>query len=180
MQINAVGGLKVINTIGVGNATPSTSGAGITFPATQSASTNANTLDDYEEGSWTPSLRDGGTNRSPTYQYISGTYIKIGKMVFIRWGFKLTSKGAGAASGEIQIYGLPFPPASTGSYQEENVSVACGILVTAANAARARMITSTGSYIFGRIGDNGDTPWLYNDLTDTSYIIGEMTYITTA
>jgi hypothetical protein len=160
--------------------TTTADGIGITFPATQSASTNANTLDDYEEGSWTPSLRDGGTNRSPTYQYISGTYIKIGKMVFIRWGFKLTSKGAGAASGEIQIYGLPFPPASTGSYQEENVSVACGILVTAANAARARMITSTGSYIFGRIGDNGDTPWLYNDLTDTSYIIGEMTYITTA
>jgi hypothetical protein len=101
-------------------------------------------------------------------------------MVFIRWGFKLSSKGAGAASGEIQIYGLPFPPATTGSYQEENVSVACGILVTAANAARARMITSTGSYIFGRVADNGDTAWLYNDLTDTSFIIGEMTYITTA
>jgi hypothetical protein len=36
-------------TIGVGAATPSASGAGITFPATQSASTDANTLDDYAE-----------------------------------------------------------------------------------------------------------------------------------
>ena len=36
-------------TIGVGAATPSASGAGITFPATQSASTDANTLDDYQE-----------------------------------------------------------------------------------------------------------------------------------
>ena len=46
-------------TIGVGGATPSTSGSGITFPATASASSNANTLDDYEEGTWTPTL--GGT-----------------------------------------------------------------------------------------------------------------------
>ena len=162
-------------------ASASANGVGITFPATQSASTDANTLDDYEEGTWTPSLRDGGTDRSPTYQFgPSGTYIKIGKMVFIRWGFKLTGKGAGAASGEIQIYGLPFPPANTGPYQEENVSVACGILATAANAARARMVASTSSYIFGRLADNADTAWLYNDLTDTSFIIGEMTYITTA
>jgi len=40
------------STIGVGGATASSSGAGITFPATQSASTDANTLDDYEEGNW--------------------------------------------------------------------------------------------------------------------------------
>jgi hypothetical protein len=44
---------KFPTTIGVGDATPSASGSGITFPATQSASTNANTLDDYEEGTWT-------------------------------------------------------------------------------------------------------------------------------
>ena len=35
-------------TIGVGGATAAASGAGITFPASQSASSNANTLDDYE------------------------------------------------------------------------------------------------------------------------------------
>ena len=39
-------------TIGVGNATPAASGAGISFPATASASSDANTLDDYEEGTW--------------------------------------------------------------------------------------------------------------------------------
>jgi hypothetical protein len=41
---------KFPTTIGVGGATPSTSGSGISFPATQSASSDANTLDDYEEG----------------------------------------------------------------------------------------------------------------------------------
>jgi hypothetical protein len=47
---------KFPTTIGVGDATPSASGSGISFPATQSASTNANTLDDYEEGTWTPTI----------------------------------------------------------------------------------------------------------------------------
>ena len=40
------GNVSVTGVIGVGGATPSTSGSGITFPATQSASSNANTLDD--------------------------------------------------------------------------------------------------------------------------------------
>ena len=52
---------KVGTTLGVGAATPSASGAGITFPATQSASTDANTLDDYEEGTWTPNQGSGLT-----------------------------------------------------------------------------------------------------------------------
>ena len=53
--------IKGATTIAVGNATPSASGAGITFPATQSASTDANTLDDYEEGTFTPILTTTGT-----------------------------------------------------------------------------------------------------------------------
>jgi hypothetical protein len=159
----------------------SQSGAGITFPATQSASSNANTLDDYEEGSWTPSLRDGGTNRSPSYAHgPTGTYVKIGRFVFVRWGFKLSNKGAGSGSGEIQIFGLPFTPTSTGSYQEENVSVSTGALNTAANAGIARMVVNTSSYVFGRVANNGDTVWTYNDLTNDSWIIGELCYIATA
>jgi hypothetical protein len=47
-------GLALSGNIGIGGATPSASGTGITFPATASASTDANTLDDYEEGTWTP------------------------------------------------------------------------------------------------------------------------------
>jgi hypothetical protein len=67
-------------TIGVGNATPSASGAGITFPATQSASTNANTLDDYEEGTWTTTLTGVNlTGLSLTNAY----YTKVGRLVTI-------------------------------------------------------------------------------------------------
>jgi hypothetical protein len=91
-------------TLSVGAATPSTSGAGITFPATQSASTDANTLDDYEEGTWTPSL--GGT---ATYDLQSGTYTKIGKVVTINGAIRPTSLGTGSAN---TLSGLPFSIAS--------------------------------------------------------------------
>jgi len=167
--------------LALGNYDAATSGTGIKFPATQNPSSNVNTLDDYEEGSWTPSLRDGGTNRSPSYAYgPSGTYVKIGRFVFIRWGLKLSNKGAGSGSGEIQIYGLPFTPTTTGPYQEENVSVSTGILNTAANAGIARMVINIGSYLFGRLANNADTVWTYNDLTNDSWIIGELSYIATA
>ena len=76
-------GSQFPTTIGVGNATPSTSGAGITFPATASASTDANTLDDYEEGTFTPTAASGFTTISGTPAY-SGTYTKIGNLVTIR------------------------------------------------------------------------------------------------
>ena len=87
-------------TIGVGGATPSASGAGITFPATQSASTDPNTLDDYEEGTWTPTL--GGT---ATYAFRTGYYTRIGNVVNVSFDIGVTLIG----TGDTQfISGLPF------------------------------------------------------------------------
>src|SRR3990167_662961 len=56
----------------------SANGGQIAFPASQSASAGGNTLDDYEEGTWTPAV--GGT---ATYTTQIGRYVKIGKMVWI-------------------------------------------------------------------------------------------------
>ena len=98
-------------TIGVGGATAAASGAGITFPASQSASTDANTLDDYEEGTWTPTLRFGGATTGITYVYQNGLYTKVGNLVFIRVTIVLTSKGA--ATGSATVTGLPFTTNST-------------------------------------------------------------------
>jgi hypothetical protein len=104
-------------TIGVGGATPSTSGAGITFPATQSASTDVNTLDDYEEGTWTVNL----TSSSPGSLSVSATtqlasYVKIGKFVSANFTliFNITK---GSASGDVLITGFPFAfPTSNDRY----------------------------------------------------------------
>jgi hypothetical protein len=83
----------------------SATGVGVTFPATQSASSDVNTLDDYEEGTWTPSL--GG---STTYGGQVGTYTKIGNLVEVNFALNITSIGSGSTS---QISGLPFTPAGT-------------------------------------------------------------------
>ena len=89
-------------TIGVGGATPSTSGSGITFPATASASSNANTLDDYEEGTWTPIDQSGA---GLTLANAEGKYTKIGRQV-TAWGFVLYPSTADGTNN--QLGGLPF------------------------------------------------------------------------
>jgi len=76
---------------------------GITFPATQSACSDANTLDDYEEGSFTPSFSNGGNG---TYLNRIGRYTKIGNTVTVHIHIQLSS--VGTASGNIQVSGLPF------------------------------------------------------------------------
>lgn len=81
----------------------SATGTGITFPATQSASTDANTLDDYEEGTWTPNqgsgLTVGGTFSS------DGKYTKIGNIVSVQ-GYVRGNVSCAAAG--IICTNLPF------------------------------------------------------------------------
>jgi hypothetical protein len=71
---------------------------GITFPATQVPSADANTLDDYEEGTWTPASGGGSAG--------AALYTKIGRMVYI-YG-DITFTGVTVAVGNIT--GLPFVP----------------------------------------------------------------------
>ena len=75
----------------------------VAFPATQVASANANTLDDYEEGSWTPIL--GG---STTYNENGGHYIKIGRFCICHGILRINAIGTGAT---YTISGLPFTSA---------------------------------------------------------------------
>ena len=98
--------VKASTTMGVGAATPSGSGSGITFPATQSASSDANTLDDYEEGTWTPELivTFGGSGLTTT---VAGAYRKVGSLVFISGQVTVTAIGSGY-SGAVRIDSLPF------------------------------------------------------------------------
>lgn len=104
-RIPTAGGFQVVNCVSVGNATPSTSGAGITFPATQSASSDANTLDDYEEGTWTPTVA-AVTGSYTTVTSQSGKYTKIGRQVTLIGYFIVSNKGTG--SGGASITNLPF------------------------------------------------------------------------
>jgi hypothetical protein len=96
-------GIQTLKTISVGDATPASTGAGITFPATQSASSDANTLDDYEEGTWTPTLTGWS---SITYNTRAGTYVKIGRKVTCWFDVRVTAGTNSIAA--VQVTGLPF------------------------------------------------------------------------
>jgi len=83
----------------------SVAGTGISFPATQSASSDANTLDDYEEGTWTPSV--GG---NATYTAQAGTYVKVGQLVTVWFDVIISTIGTGATT---SLSGLPFTSRSS-------------------------------------------------------------------
>lgn len=101
--------LQSASTIGVGGATPAASGAGITFPATASASSDANTLDDYEEGTWTPVDASGA---SLSFSNTSGNciYTKVGRTVTASFRATYPSNANGSYA---FIGGLPFTTSAT-------------------------------------------------------------------
>ena len=113
-------------TMSVGNATPSASGAGISFPATQSASSDANTLDDYEEGTWTPTIGADGVDGTHTYSNQLGAYTKVGRLVTVQCFVAMATKG-GTISGSVQIIGLPFSASGAAFIQTASVGYFTGL-----------------------------------------------------
>jgi hypothetical protein len=66
----------------------------------------ANHLDDYEEGTWTPTLAASGYTFA--YQFQVGSYTKIGQMVSIKLYLRLTGVPTGSGSTALAISSLPF------------------------------------------------------------------------
>jgi hypothetical protein len=133
MVLDTAGTVQHYSTISVGNATPSSSGAGITFPATQSASSNANTLDDYEEGSFVPTLVGESSAGTTTYSNRSGYYTKIGNMVFLNVYINITAM---TGTGNLIISSLPFASANvsekfaSGSIWTDGLNWGGGTMIT--------------------------------------------------
>jgi hypothetical protein len=124
----------------------------IVFPASQNASSNANTLDDYEEGTWTPTLGDGTNNYTLDFQ--SGHYQKVGIWVQLHGFGSWTSIGSAGAS-QLRMGGLPF----TSSADFNNYSVTLGHLdgvdtTATLNQIVARIGPSGTAIGFARLNDN--------------------------
>lgn len=84
-------------------------GGQIKFPATQNPSSDVNTLDDYEEGTWTPT---DGSGAGLTFTVGWATYTKIGRVVYFQTQITYPTTVSGASSA---INGLPFTASSSGS-----------------------------------------------------------------
>ena len=114
-----------LNTTGafvLAGGTTTANGIGITFPATQSASSDANTLDDYEEGTWTPIIFGGSTSGSTTYVSQNGTYTKIGRVVYFNTDVDWSAQ---TGTGSLCLGGLPFTAGSTNgncTYSSNNLT----------------------------------------------------------
>lgn len=122
----------ISTTLGVGGATPAASGVGITFPATQSASTDPNTLDDYEEGTYVPTVTcstSGTITLNTSYNTLN--YTKVGRLVSVT-GFLYVSS-VSSPVGYINIT-TPFTPGGTNKYSELSIlisgsTVNCNVFV---------------------------------------------------
>jgi len=98
---------SVVGTLTAGNI----SFAGqLAFPSIQNTSTDVNTLDDYEEGTWTPVIGGASGTSGQSYATQGGTYTKIGHRVFATGIAFLSAKGT--ITGTLVISGLPFACAS--------------------------------------------------------------------
>jgi hypothetical protein len=84
--------------------------AGLKFPANAVASADPNTLDDYEEGTWTPVISN--TGYTYTYTTQTGTYTKVGRIVILSWRVVVTAR-SGSASGGLPVVGIPITPSSS-------------------------------------------------------------------
>jgi hypothetical protein len=124
--------------VGVGVTPAGTGGclqlkSGITFPATQVASSDANTLDDYEEGTFTPIVQGSTAAGVGTYSTQTGRYTKIGRLVtveiYIVWS-------AHTGTGNLQIEGLPFT-VNASFYSAATIGLANTITLSASNTISA-------------------------------------------
>lgn len=116
------------------------------FPATANPSSDANTLDDYEEGTWTPTLTFDNLAVGMTYANRSGTYCKVGRQVSLVGTFALSAKGS--STGTARLGGLPFT-----SMAQDGGSFIAGYT--------ANLSTITGA-VMGTLGASATTANLTN------------------
>ena len=133
--------------VSTGNVVMATSGKGIDFSATASGSgtMTSELLNDYEEGTWTGTLK-GSVSDPTTPVTATGRYTKIGRQVNVQiWFFGVNTTGA---SGEVSVAGLPFTNAT-------------GLTAVPGSASSSSLVTFTGTLV-SQIGNGASIFELYS------------------
>ncbi len=114
-------------------------GPGIKFPATQVASADANVLDDYEEGTFTPTVIGSSTAGSASYSSQAARYTKVGRLVhfeiYLFWN-------GGTGAGNLVVAGLPFTCNSASVFPAVTV------------AGQENVTSSAGTYLNAYVSNN--------------------------
>lgn len=87
-----------------------------------------NALDDYEEGTWTPSIIGSGTAGTVTYAVQNALYKKVGTCVTIQFHVIWSS---GTGTGDLRVSGLPFVAAGTGNQVYFTAGYSANVALTA-------------------------------------------------
>ena len=119
--------------------TTTADGIGVAFPTTQVASSDANCLDDYEEGTFTPTVIGTTLAGVGVYSTQAGRYIKVGNLVTLQVYLNWT---AHTGTGNMLFGNFPFTTSSTG-YSAAAIGYASNIALTAGNILTAFASTSS-------------------------------------
>ncbi len=155
--------------VGIGDILFGTAGKGINLGVT--SNTDSNTLDDYEEGTWTLAPVGADTAGSYSASAMSGHYTKIGRIVHVE--FRITSGTISGAGGTFRINGLPFTVGGvgypTGSSSFFNVDF---------DPDRRQDVNGSGTYLYFLVSvDNGTwTSIQVGGMSSGHYIHGSLTY----
>ena len=148
----------------------------IVFPATQNASANANTLDDYEEGTWTPALATSSTQPTVSYAQQQGHYIKVGRMVYATFFLQVNSVSA-QGSGNLRISGLPFTQVSNSSRENGAVFYVGAVFgYTDINQLTGRGISAT-QILISTLETNGAVTTRNTGTLTAGFIGGSYSYL---
>jgi hypothetical protein len=155
---------------GTGTSIASFGPDGLAF-GTDSAA--ANSLDDYEEGTWTMGISFGGASVGVTSSTNTGTYTKIGRQVTVNGYLVVTSKGS--STGAARLTGLPFTVANTdGNYSPANLWLA---QVAFTNQFQAYAAINSTTIEFWESTELGTSTALTNaDFANNSNIMVSLTY----
>lgn len=152
----------------------------IAFPATQNPSSDANTFDDYEEGSWTPVIGGTGGTSGQAYTTQIGRYVKKAGEATV-W-FTVTLSTEGTITGSVEIQGIP---ASLISLNVAGVSAIAtiqwaslatnwvNIIGVVANNATTILIRGAAA-----AGATNSTALTAADINNTTSFVGTVTYRT--
>ena len=147
----------------------------IKFPVTQVASSDANTLDDYEEGTWTPVLTFNGSAGVTAYNYQNGTYTKVGNVVTARGYISIATKSG--ATGFAELRGLPFEPrGGIANYSSGVMYMASGSIT---GAPMNYIIPSSTNVQLGQTnGASGFVSLTNSNFVNSGDLIFQVTYLT--
>ena len=194
---DAVTGAKIENNPTIaGNLTVSgtstntgliTASAGVAIGGTGAA----NTMDDYEEGTWTATL--GGISANPTvagYAYQQGYYTKIGQQVFAHVYMRIESGQISGGSGDGTILGLPFPASTRSNISNgsgawiENYSYSSNSFSAGRSYLRPFMVAGESRMRINQLSFSNPqqaTGWSLGQIDDAAFMFGGiLVYMTDA